>query len=213
MVFAGFAATAGAVAAWAVTTGLGSVSESRGGEDCFCGSPTLASTSARSGAADAEVAADGGRAGRALACATGAIIAEGIATLGGATVLVNGKLSAPLFYVSPGQINAQLPYETPPGAATLTVNGGTPGSFLVAPNAPGILVYGTNRAIAVNQDYSLNSPDHPALTGGWITVYLSGQGAVNPAVVSGAASPANPVALPVLRQPSAGMPPTLCLPV
>jgi uncharacterized protein (TIGR03437 family) len=119
-------------------------------------------------------------------------------TLGGTTVLVNGKLSAPLFYVSPGQINAQLPYETPPGSATLTVNGGTPASFPVAPSAPGILVYGTNRSVAVNQDYTLNSPDHPALTGGWITVYLSGQGAVNPAVVSGAASPANPVALPVL---------------
>ena len=51
----GFATTAGAVvvAALAVATGLGSVSESRGGEDCFCGSPTLASTSARSEAVDA----------------------------------------------------------------------------------------------------------------------------------------------------------------
>ncbi len=118
--------------------------------------------------------------------------------LGGATVLVNGKLPAPLFYVSPGQINAQLPYETPPGAATLIVNGGTPASFTVAPSAPGVLVYGANRAVAVNQDNTLNSPDRPALTGDWITVYLSGQGAVNPAVVSGAASPANPFALPVL---------------
>src|SRR5437773_11943920 len=45
------------------------------------------------------------------------------ATLGGVSVLVNGTLAAPLFYVSPTQISAQLPYETPPGAATLSVNG------------------------------------------------------------------------------------------
>jgi uncharacterized protein (TIGR03437 family) len=119
-------------------------------------------------------------------------------TLGGASLRVNGTIAVPLFYVSPGQINAQLPFETPVGPATLSVNGSTPISFTVAADAPGILVYGTNRAVAVNQDYSLNAPEHPALVGGWITVYMSGQGAVNPTVASGAASPANPMALPVL---------------
>jgi len=118
-------------------------------------------------------------------------------TLAGTSVLVNGRIPVPLFYVSPGQINAQLPYETPVGSATLTINGSAPMPFTVAASAPGILVYGSNRAVAVNQDYSLNAPEHPALVGGWVTVYLSGEGAVNPAVVSGAASP-NPAALPML---------------
>jgi uncharacterized protein (TIGR03437 family) len=119
-------------------------------------------------------------------------------TLGGASLLVNGRIAVPLFYVSPGQINAQLPCETPLGPATLTVNGSAPVSFTVAASAPGIIVYGTNRAVAVNQDYSLNAPEHPAVVGGWVTVYMSGQGAVNPAVSTGAASPGNPVALPML---------------
>src|SRR5271166_4581928 len=110
-------------------------------------------------------------------------------TLGGASVLVNGTLAAPLFYVSAEQINAQLPFETPPGAATISVNGSAPVSFPVAAFAPGILMYGNNRAVATNQYYRLNSPDHPAMAGGWITVYMTGQGAVNPPVASGAASP------------------------
>jgi uncharacterized protein (TIGR03437 family) len=119
-------------------------------------------------------------------------------TLGNVSVIVNGTLAAPLFYVSPGQINAQLPYETPTGSATLSVNGSTPVSFPVASSAPGIIVYGSDRAVAINQDYSLNAPEHPALPGGWITVYMTGQGAVHPPVASGAASPSNPVALPAL---------------
>src|SRR5450759_1970589 len=67
-------------------------------------------------------------------------------TLGGVSVLVNGSLKAPLFYVSATQINAQLPYETPPGTATLAVGGSAavypspsprarPGSLCTAPTA------------------------------------------------------------------------------
>src|ERR1043166_4588123 len=36
------------------------------------------------------------------------------ATLGGVSVVVNGTIAAPLFYVSPAQISAQLPFEVPP---------------------------------------------------------------------------------------------------
>ena len=43
--------------------------------------------------------------------------------LGGVSVVVNGYLAAPLFSVSPGQITAQLPYETAVGSAAVTVNG------------------------------------------------------------------------------------------
>jgi uncharacterized protein (TIGR03437 family) len=118
-------------------------------------------------------------------------------TLGGVSALVNGML-APLFLVSPTQINAQLPYEISPGSATLvvTVNGSSsaPMSFLVATAAPGIMMYGANRAVALNQDATLNGSDHPALVGSGITVFLTGQGPVDSPVASGAASPEDPLA-------------------
>ncbi len=119
-------------------------------------------------------------------------------SLGGVTVTVNGSLAAPMFYVSPGQVNAQVPYETPVGTATISVNGSAAVSFQVAESAPGIIVFGGNRAVASNQDYSINTQEHPALGGGWITVYMSGQGAVNPPVATGAGSPGDPLARPVL---------------
>jgi uncharacterized protein (TIGR03437 family) len=107
--------------------------------------------------------------------------------LGGTSVRVNGEL-APLFYASPLQINAQLPFDTPPGAVTLTVtaNGSTsaPEPFTVAAAAPGILVYGQGRAVALNQDYSLNGSGKPALAGSVITVYMTGQGPVTVPVAS-----------------------------
>src|ERR1700740_579210 len=67
---------------------------------------------------------------------------------GGVSVMVNGSLPAPLFYVSPGQISAQLPYETPLGPAAISVNGSAPAQFTVLQSAPGIMMYGTNRAVA-----------------------------------------------------------------
>ena len=61
----------------------------------------------------------------------------------GVTVTVNGA-TVPLIYVSPGQINFQLPYETAPGTATATVNSGCGPSagvsFPVASAAPYLLL-------------------------------------------------------------------------
>ncbi|HLK46937.1 MAG TPA: hypothetical protein VKT49_02315, partial [Bryobacteraceae bacterium] len=104
--------------------------------------------------------------------------------LGGVSVLVNGTLAAPLFAVSPGQVNAQLPYETPVGTATLSVNGSTPVSFTVAASAPGILIASSTRVLALNQDYSINGPEHPAQAGSVIMLFGSGQGAVSPPVAT-----------------------------
>lgn len=118
-------------------------------------------------------------------------------SLGGTTVVVNGTLLAPLFYVSPGQVNAQLPFETPPGTATVSVNGSAPVSFPVAATAPGIFVYGSNRAVVINPDLSVNSPEHPAAGNTVVTVYMTGQGAVDPLVPTGTSAPGNPLALPV----------------
>lgn len=106
-------------------------------------------------------------------------------SLGSVSVMVNRR-AAPLFYVSPTQINAQLPYETAPGSATVTV-GDSSATVTVSAAGPGIFRLSGELA-------SLESV--PA--GRIVTLYLTGQGAVNPAVASGAAAPATPLATGVL---------------
>ena len=65
-------------------------------------------------------------------------------SLGGATVTVNGVI-APLWYVSPSQINFEMPAEVKPGSASIVVSAAGSSSFTVPLVAPGIFVYGANR--------------------------------------------------------------------
>ena len=84
-----------------------------------------------------------------LASLFGTALASGIAsaaavpvatTLNGTTVNVNGR-PAPITYLSPTQINFQVPITTTPGTASVTVTFGgqtsTPVQFTVAAAAPG----------------------------------------------------------------------------
>jgi len=119
-------------------------------------------------------------------------------TLGGTQVLVGG-IAAPLFFVSPGQINAQIPPELPANSAVdvmVVVNGNVsiPRSVPLGSAAPGIAAYGTGRVIAQHGDYSLVTPASPARPGEWIVFYLVGMGATSPAVASNQAAPASPLA-------------------
>ena len=116
--------------------------------------------------------------------------------MAGATVSVGG-VAAALFYVSPTQINFQVPSATKTGTATVTVNGpgGTSASFsfTVTAQAPSIYQYGTNHAVATNVDGSVNSDSAPAAAGSVITVYLTGLGAVSNPVTDGTAAPLSPL--------------------
>ena len=116
--------------------------------------------------------------------------------LGGVSVAVNGR-PAPLIYVSPGQINFQMPYETPPGSASIvtTTSGiASPSfSFTVLPSAPGLFLSGASHAIAQNQDGTLNDSSHAAAPATILVVYLTGQGPLDNAVVTGAAAPSQPL--------------------
>lgn len=111
------------------------------------------------------------------------------------TVTVNNE-PAPLFYVSAGQINAQMPEDIEPGVATVIVKNGASTSnaaavIIPATGTPGIVVYGNNRAVVVNQDGSVNSPTSPAKVGDTLVAYFTGGGPVNAAgtLATGAPTP------------------------
>lgn len=125
--------------------------------------------------------------------------------LGGTTVTVNG-VPAGLYFVSDGQVNAQLPWETQPGTAAMVVSSGSgssaPLQFQVTSAAPGVFSIppGAGYAVAVNNaDGSLAAPvgaiqgaaTHPAKVGDALIVYANGLGAVNPSVSDGGI-PSNP---------------------
>lgn len=132
--------------------------------------------------------------GESLAALTA--VAEGVPLpreLAGLSVQVNG-VAAPLHVVSPGQINLQVPYETAPGPANISIimkaaiRPSIP--FTVAPSAPGIFAYeGTTRAIAHNQNGTLNAPEAPEPRGGALVFYVTGLGTVDPPVPTGEAAP------------------------
>jgi uncharacterized protein (TIGR03437 family) len=123
-------------------------------------------------------------------------------TLGGTQVLVNG-IAAPLFYVSPGQINFQVPCEAPlngaVGVYVASSGGNSPAqSPTIAPYAPGVFTYARTATavdpIIVHLDNSLVTPDKPANPGEVLIVYATGVGNLNHLPVTGAASPASPLA-------------------
>ncbi|SPE42172.1 Peptidase S8 and S53, subtilisin, kexin, sedolisin [Candidatus Sulfopaludibacter sp. SbA3] len=101
--------------------------------------------------------------------------------LAGFEASVNG-VPAPLYYVSPTQVNLQIPYETAPGPATLTVGNPYPYddityNFQVAASAPGIFT---------QADGSL-TPFASAARNQTITLYLTGDGQVSPSLATGTA--------------------------
>jgi uncharacterized protein (TIGR03437 family) len=101
-------------------------------------------------------------------------------TLGGVSATVNGW-PAPILYVSPTQINIQVPYEAGAGPAVLGINNnGQVGGYIfqVAPSAPGILT--VNGAI---------SPTAAAKAGTYATMYVTGIGDVTEGLPTGIAIP------------------------
>jgi uncharacterized protein (TIGR03437 family) len=106
----------------------------------------------------------------------------------GVGVSVNG-VAAPLYYVSPGQLNLQIPYETAVnGTATLQINNNgqaTSQTFLVAMAAPGIFTDQTGAIV----------PYGNAIRGQITTLFVTGTGSMTPAIPTGAAPAAGtPVA-------------------
>lgn len=101
--------------------------------------------------------------------------------MAGVSATVNG-VNAPLYYVSPTQINLQVPWQTAEGSATLVVNNNgqlASQTFNVSEASPGIFT-DQNRVIV---------PNGTAGRGQTTTLYMAGTGAVTPAIATGAAPP------------------------
>ena len=112
--------------------------------------------------------------------------------LAGFQATING-VTAPLYYVSPNQVNLQIPYETQPGSATLVI--GDPyfnaiSSLNIVPSAPGVFM--SNGFTA--------APFSSAARGETSTLFITGDGQVSPALATGVA-PASGTALAQLPKP------------
>ncbi len=116
----------------------------------------------------------------------------------GVSVLVGG-LRAPLYFLSGGQINAQIPVEllagrryelivSRDGAFTL------PEPVDLSAARPAIAAIGDGRAIAQDSGYRLIDRANPARPGDYVVIYLSGMGLTNPMVGSGLPAPRAPLA-------------------
>ena len=117
------------------------------------------------------------------------------ATLAGASVRVN-SVAAPLFYASPGQINAQVPFGVAAGTAAVEVRSGDAlvgtANVTVRPAAPGLFT-NDDQAAVLNQDGSVNSAGRPAGAGSVVAAYLTGLGPVDNPVPTGSPAAANPL--------------------
>lgn len=121
-------------------------------------------------------------------------------SLGGVQVMVN-NLPARLFFVSAGQINVIVPSGIPTNAYAVfqVINNGAksnPVTLFTSPTAPGIFTQnqaGFGPGAILHLNGSLVSQQNPAAIGETVSVFLTGLGATNPAVVDGAAASSNPL--------------------
>ncbi len=109
------------------------------------------------------------------------------------------SVTAPLYYVSPDQVNIQIPYETEPGVTTLTV--GNPYvnvnyNLKIVPAAPGIFM--SNGFTA--------APFSSAARGQITTLFITGEGQVSPSLADGTTPSSS---TPTSRLPKPKLPVTL----
>jgi uncharacterized protein (TIGR03437 family) len=115
------------------------------------------------------------------------------ASMSGVSATING-VSAPIYLVSATQVNLQIPYETAVNStATLVVqNNGQSATytFPVAATAPAIFVDSNGAPV----------PNASGKAGNVITLFVTGAGAVTPAIATGAA-PSSGTAVSSLPRP------------
>jgi len=130
------------------------------------------------------------------------------------TALANSCLSVdgqpiPILFVSPTQVNAQIPFQAV-GDVTLILRtpGGISNTFnlVIEPNAPSVF-YGTAGpetnipTVLLNSDNELVTASHPInrKSGSALVIYLTGLGQTSPAVPTGQPAPSNPLSLSLVQ--------------
>jgi uncharacterized protein (TIGR03437 family) len=116
-------------------------------------------------------------------------------TLGSTSVTIGG-VPAPLFFVSPNQINLQVPFTVIGSYAPLVVsNGGATAAtlpLLLSRASPGLFTASQDgkgaAAVLHAADGAPVTASAPARAGEFLSIFASGLGAVAPAVASGAAA-------------------------
>jgi large repetitive protein len=111
------------------------------------------------------------------------------------TFALVGGLQAPLFYLSNGQLDVQIPAELPATQQYVIVVSANntytlPQTINVVPVQPGVAAYTDGHILAQHgADYSLVNSGSPAKPGEYLIIYLTAMGATMPAVPSGTAAP------------------------
>ncbi len=137
--------------------------------------------------------------------AAGLQVAPGIpfpTALGSNVQVMIDNLPAPIYYVSPTQLAAIVPYGVTGSIANVQVFNNNLGSNTVTAwigkTAPGVLTQSQNGlgyGDVVHLDGTLVNAKNPAKIGETVSVYLTGLGAVSPTIEDGAAGPTNPLAI------------------
>ena len=125
----------------------------------------------------------------------------------GTSVDIGGR-AAPLYFLSNGQLNLQIPAELAPNQTyqvAVTANNAfavLQGGIQVTAAAPGVVgSFADGSIIAQHSDFTLVDAAHPAKPNEALVIYLSGMGATNPPVATGQQSPVSPLAM-VTVQPT-----------
>ena len=120
-------------------------------------------------------------------------------TLGNVQVLIN-NIPAPISFVSPVEIAVLVPYSVSGSLAQVQVLNNGAGSNIVTTylrtTAPGVFTVpagGLGYGAVLHLDYSVVTPANPAQAGETLAAFVSGLGAVSPAVATGAAGPTSPL--------------------
>jgi uncharacterized protein (TIGR03437 family) len=115
----------------------------------------------------------------------------------GCTTVRIGDRMLPLFFVSPGQINVQMPDDVAPSDQRVTVScDGLPdvqAMVTVARNAPGLFQDANSNAAIVHEDGSAVTADAPAKRGELLTMYGTGFGPTDRTRPYGFPLPADPM--------------------
>jgi len=144
--------------------------------------------------------------GSSLAATSGSPNILPVPTLYNGTYALVGPYQAPLYFLSDGQLNIQIPTELAAPQQypiIVSVNNvlSVPNTVNIAVAAPGVLSYldgptpavqdGAHAIAQHNTDFSLVNSSNPAKPSEYVTVYLVGMGATNPSIPSGAAAPSS----------------------